>query len=372
MHGAPDESRTASPPRPGRNPDLGDQGGDPSDRFRGRPVYDCVVHRTAFVTGGTGFLGRHIVEQLTSMGWHVVALHRPKADVRHLVACRAELCVGSVTDAKSVGRAMPPSCDAVFHVAGNMSLWSGGNAEQTQVNVLGTRIVAQAALDKETKRFIHTSSVSAWGEQRVVPFDETAKQRARRSFVNYERTKFLGELEVERTMGQGLRAVILNPGAIVGRYDSTGWARLIRLVHSGKLQGAPPGALTWAHAEQVARAHIAAVDHARPGERYLLGGADATMLEALTIIGNLTGKKVPERATPQWVLRAHARLSQWGSLFTGRPPNVTPEIVALMARPPHYFRSDKAIAELGYRPVPIADMLRESYEWLKNEKLLEI
>ena len=142
-------------------------------------MYDCVVHRTAFVTGGTGFLGRHIVEQLTSMGWHVVALHRPKSDVRHLVACKAELCVGSVTDAKAVSRAMPPSCDAVFHVAGNMSLWSGGNAEQTRVNVLGTRIVAQAALEKETKRFIHTSSVSAWGEQRVIPFDETAKSKRR-------------------------------------------------------------------------------------------------------------------------------------------------------------------------------------------------
>ena len=130
--------------------------------------------------------------------------------------------------------------------------------------------------------------------------------------------------------------------------------------------------MTWAHAEQVARAHIAAVDHARPGERYLLGGADATMLEALAIIGNLTGKKVPERPTSQWAIRILARVSQWGSFFTGRPPGVTPEIAALMPRPPHYFRSDKAIAELGYRPVPLADMLRESYEWLKSEDFLDI
>jgi dihydroflavonol-4-reductase len=333
-------------------------------------VYDWVVHRTAFVTGGTGFLGRHIVEQLTSMGWHVVALHRATSDVRHLLEYKAELCVGSITDAKSVNRAMPPSCDAVFHVAGDMSLWSGGDAEQTRINVLGTRIVAQASLDKETKRFIHTSSVSAWGGQRTAPFDESAKSTARRSPINYERSKYLGELEVEKVAAQGLRAVILNPGAIVGRYDTTGWAQMLRLVHAGKLPGVPPGSTSWAHADQVARAHIAAVDHARPGERYLLGGADATFLEAIAIMGELTGKKVPRRAMPGWLLHAVGRLSQWGSLVTRRAPKVTPEIAVMMGRPPNYFRSDKAIAELGYRPVPLADMLSESYQWLKSENLL--
>ena len=330
-----------------------------------------VVGRTAFVTGGTGFLGRHIVEQLTSMGWHVVALHRPDSDVRHLEACCVELREGSVTNTRSIGRAMPPSCDAVFHVAGDMSLWSGGDAEQTRVNVLGTRIVAQAALEKEIKCLVHTSSVSAWGEQKTIPFDESAQSTARRSPVNYERSKYLGELEVEKAVVKGLRAVIMNPGAIVGRYDRTGWARMIRLVQAEKLPGIPPGAACWAHAEEVARAHIAAVDHGRHGERYLLGGVDATLVEAVGIMGKLTGKKVPDKPMPTWLMRTLARLSQWGSLVSRRPPRVTPEIAALMRRPPQYFRSDKAIAELGYRAVPLEEMLRESYEWLKAEKVLE-
>ncbi|HEX3346247.1 MAG TPA: NAD-dependent epimerase/dehydratase family protein, partial [Polyangiaceae bacterium] len=69
--------------------------------------------RTAFVTGGTGFLGRHVVEQLTALGWRVVALHRPTSDVTHLKAYGVELAVGSITDHDSLARAMPEGCDAV-------------------------------------------------------------------------------------------------------------------------------------------------------------------------------------------------------------------------------------------------------------------
>jgi nucleoside-diphosphate-sugar epimerase len=328
------------------------------------------VARTAFVTGGTGFLGRHVVEQLTSLGWHVVALHRATSDLRHLSRYPVELIAGSITDAKSVARAMPASCDAVFHLAGNTSLWSGRNAEQTRDNVDGTRIVVQAAIDKEARRFVHTSSVAAWGEQPVVPFDETAPSSALESFINYERTKYLGEIEVERGVAKGLKAVILNPGHVVGRYDTTGWARLIRLVHARKLLGVPPGAGCWAHAQQVARAHVTAVDLGRVGERYLLGGTSATYLEVVGIIGELTGRNVPSRCLPPWVMRAFGRLSEWAALITRHPPTVTPEIAAASARRPHLFKSDKAIRELGYRPVAIDDMLRESYEWLKSESLL--
>jgi nucleoside-diphosphate-sugar epimerase len=325
--------------------------------------------RTAFVTGGTGFLGRHLVEQLTSLGWRVVALHRPTSDVRHLKAYGAELAVGSITDASSLLRAMPEGCDAVFHVAGNTSLWSGGNEQQTRENVDGTRFVVEAALARKARRLVHTSTEGAWGEQHEV-FDETAKSNALVSTVNYERTKYLGELEVDRGVKEGLEACIMCPGHIVGKYDSTQWARMITLVVKGKLPGVPPGRGTWAHAGQVARAHIAAVDKGRCGERYLLGGAWATYLEMVTLIGQLTGKKVPTKPMPGWIIRALGRVSQWGSYVTRKAPTVTPEIAVGTSRPPHLFRSDKAMRELGYEAVPLEAMLRESYEWLRSEGLV--
>jgi nucleoside-diphosphate-sugar epimerase len=325
--------------------------------------------RTAFVTGGTGFLGRHVVEQLGSHGWRVVALHRPTSDVRHLKACGAELAVGSITDAKSLLRAMPDGCDAVFHVAGNTSLWSGDREQQTRENVEGTRNVVEAALARKARRLVHTSTEGAWGEQDDV-FDETAPSNALSSFINYERTKYLAELEVERGVARGLEACIMCPAHIVGKYDKAQWARMIVLVHTGKLPGVPPGKGTWAHATQVARAHVAAVDRGRSGERYLLGGVWETYLEAIRIIGQLTGKRVPARPMPTWIIRALGRVSQWGSYLTRRAPTVTPEIAAGLSRPPHLFKSDKAIRELGYEAVPLCDMLRESFEWLRDEGVL--
>ena len=327
--------------------------------------------QTAFVTGGTGFVGRHVIEQLSSAGVRVVALRRRTSDVRHLEKyAGVELAEGSIGDLDSLRRAIPEGCDAVFHVAANTSFWSGANAEQTRDNVDGTRHVVEAAIARRVKRLVHTSSVAAWGEQHASPFDEAAPSNALASPVNYERTKRLAELEVDKGIARGLDAVIVNPGHIVGRYDKTGWARMFPLVQQGKLPGIPPGAGTFAHVVEVARAHITAVDKGRSGERYLLGGADASYVELVGIIGKLLGKKVPEKATPAWILKVFGRVSEWGSRVTRRAPDVTPEIATMMGRPPHTFRSDKAIRELGFRAVPLEEMLREAHAWMKEEGLV--
>ena len=134
--------------------------------------------RVAFVTGGSGFLGRHVVEHLRLAGWTVVALHRPTSRVDHLRALGARLEVGSITDGQSLLRAMPEGCDAVFHVAGNTSFWSADRAQQSLENVAGTRLVVEAALARRARVLVHTSSESAWGEQRATAFDETFPSNA--------------------------------------------------------------------------------------------------------------------------------------------------------------------------------------------------
>jgi dihydroflavonol-4-reductase len=263
---------------------------------------------------------------------------------------------------------MPQDVDAVFHVAGDTSLWSQRDAEQDRVNIDGTRNVVGAALEKRARRFVHTSSISAYGLQRG-RIDERAAQLGGVSPVNYQRSKYLAEEAVRAGLARGLHAVILNPAGILGRYDTRNYARLVTMVAAGTLPGVPPGSLSFCHAREVARAHIAATTRGRTGENYLLGGTDASLLELVREIGTALGKPLPRRATPAWVLRAMGAIGDLRGRLTGVQPTVTFE-AAHMATRDVSCDCAKATRELGYRAVPLGEMVRDSVAWLAAEGLL--
>lgn len=319
----------------------------------------------AFVTGATGFVGHNLAVELRAAGWDVVALVRRDADSRHLDALGVTKRDGTVTDAQSVLVAMPEGVDAVFHVAGSTSLWKRGDAQQTLVNVGGTANVVRAAIARRVRRFVQTSSVGAYGHHHT-RIDESTPSNAESSWINYIRTKRAAELEVLRGVAEGLDAVIVNPPHIVGPYDRRNWSRLFRLVRDGKLPGIPPGAGSWCHVREVARAHIAAFERGRAGEHYLLGGTDATFLEAIQTIGRLVGKPVPRKPLPAFVLKTVAMLNELAAAFTGREPDITPEGAALVCET---ILTDcgKAVRELGYRAVSLETMFSDCWEWMQGE-----
>lgn len=327
-----------------------------------------MAARTAFVTGATGFVGINLVTQLRSAGWSVVALHRPTSNLAPLRPLGAILAEGSITDPQSLRRAMPEAPDAVFHVAANLSLARSGDAAQTRDNVEGTRNVVDVSIEKRARRFIHTSSVAAYGFHRGL-INEATRSNALEIPVNYCRTKHLAEEEVRRGIGRGLDAVILNPANILGPHDAHGWARMIRLVAGGKLPGVPPGGGAFCHVHEVVKAHVAAAERGRAGENYLLGGVHATYLEVATMAASLTGGKAPARAMPPWLFTLISRVLPAVSLLSGRPADITPE-VALMLNLDFSVDSSKAERELGFRPVPLRDMLDDCCNWLKAAGLI--
>jgi dihydroflavonol-4-reductase len=327
---------------------------------------------TAFVTGATGFLGQHVVEQLLHAGYRVVALHRADSDVSRLAPLDVTLARGSIEDAEAVERALPERCDAVFHVAGNISFWSQERAAQTLTNVIGTRNVVRAAIKRRVGTLVHTSSESAYAYQAHVPFDETAPSTALSSPVNYERSKYQAELEVRAGVAEGLRAVIINPSNILGRYDRRGWVEFLVSLARQELPAVPPGGMSFCAAEEVARAHLSAVERGKSGENYLLGGADATYLELCQRAAKILGVPAPTRTVPSWAFRAIGRLADWQSYVTRRAPTITPEIAHIATRGPGYVRCDKAVRELGYRPVSLDDMLISACTWAVEEFGLEI
>ena len=168
-----------------------------------------------------------MVQQLLSDDWQVTALHRKTSNLTYLKRFDVTLVEGAITDKGSLEKAIPEGVDAVFHVAANTSMWSKFNEQQYQDNVIGTRNMLEVASLKKAKRFIHTSSISAFGHHEN-EVDETVKSNALDSEMNYVVTKYQAELEVDKAIANGLDVVLVNPCDIMGPYDSHNWAQVIR------------------------------------------------------------------------------------------------------------------------------------------------
>ncbi len=323
---------------------------------------NAIQPRVAFVTGGTGFVGSNLVEALLAQGWRVVALHRPSSDVSELKRLGAMLAAGDITDLAGLGEAMPEAVDAVFGVAGDLSTWSRNDARQTAVNVGGTRNLVETALRKGAKCLVHTSTAPAYGLD-AVPLSEQTVSTAGQSSINYVRTKWLAEEEVRHAVGRGLRAVIINPCAILGPRDTHGWASLFSQIKAGRLKMLPPGTATWNHVRSVALAHITAVDRGRTGENYILTGEVAPIADAARMMAAQLGVPLTSKVAPPWVLKTMGRLAALVAGITGKEPPLTPEMATLMCWR-NLCATHKAERELGYERVPLQQCIADSYAWL--------
>jgi nucleoside-diphosphate-sugar epimerase len=324
---------------------------------------------TAFITGATGFVGMNLARELAGNGWDVTALVRKDSPLEDLAGLELDLRQGDITDAESVKTAMPSGVDCVFHVAASTNVWSRKDAEQTRINVEGTRNVVSAALHHGAGRMIHTSSFVVWGFQPGLLTEKT-ERLDNADWINYVRTKASAEVLVREAMdAHGLDAVILNPAHILGPGDRRNWSRMIRLVDSRSLPGIPPGGGAFSDVREIARAHREAYHRGRSGHNYLLGGEDRQFIDVVKLTGELLGRKVPRRASPAWLLHGAAKLYVLRAAIDGREPDVTPEAAAMITR---HIRCDsgKAQRELGYRFTPIRSLLEDTIAWMREKNML--
>jgi dihydroflavonol-4-reductase len=319
---------------------------------------------TAFITGGTGFIGRAVAERLVESGWKVTALHRPSSDVSALLSLGVDLSPGDLLDRASLEEGMPSGVDAVFHLGGDTSTWARNGSGRPNTNVDGTRNLVAAALCGGARAFVHTSTWNVFGiGDRVI--SEEGPRLGLESPFPYTRSKSLAEEEVINGMELGLRAFILNPSHVIGRYDTRNWSKMITLVDEERVPGVPGGSGSFAWVRSVAEAHLRVIERGRPGQRYLLGGCDASFLEVFRTIAEILGRRVPSRPVPAFATRALGSASAWVASVTRREPEVTPEIAHMVTRHPR-VASDRAERELGYSTVSLREMLVDCIDWMRE------
>lgn len=325
--------------------------------------------KKAFVTGASGFLGVNLIEALLREQWEVTALIMPTDELTYLKREMITCVLGDILDKKSLREAMPDGESVtVFHVAGMTSMWHKQDKIQYQVNVTGTRNVCEVAIEKNVKKLVFTSSISAYGYHRS-RVDEETVSNALACKMNYNRTKYLAEQEVHKAISKGLKAVIVNPCNIIGPYDQKGWATLIISANQGNANGATDGIGTFAHVHDVAAAHIRAAERGQVGENYLLGGVEVSFREVIINICKIVHKQPPARSVSPQVLKIVLVIHAIKSFFDQKQP---------LLSYPRYKRltgnivcdDSKARKFLGYSTSTLNEMLLDSFYWLKGESLI--
>src|SRR5579872_7250029 len=319
----------------------------------------------AFVTGATGFVGSHVARELERNGAELRLLTRGSSDTRNIDDLKADRVLGDLRDPASITKAMA-GCDTVFHVAADYRLWIRDPEEMYKSNVEGTRAILDAARQNGVKSVVYTSSVATMGfKSDGTIVDEQTPVSLDHMIGHYKRSKYLAEQVVLEAGKSGMRVACLNPTTPIGERDvkPTPTGRIVVDFLNRKFPAYVDTGLNLVDVYEIARVHVAAVDKARPGERYILGGENLTLKQILDQLAAITGLPSPTAKVPHAVAMAFAFFDEniQGRLL-GREPRATVEAVR-MGKKKMFASSAKAEKELGFKVLPVDAALRRAADW---------
>jgi len=325
-----------------------------------------------FVTGSTGFVGSHVAKALASQGADLRLLVRKTSNLSNLAGMPAPSALTTITgdllEPESFRSGMR-DCDFVFHVAADYRLWVRDPKQMYAANVDGTRELLRIAREEGVRRVIYTSSVATMGfktDGTIV--DENTPVSLADMVGHYKRSKFLAEQEALKAAYEGQEVMVLNPTTPIGPGDvkPTPTGRIVVDFLNRKFPAYVDTGLNLVDVEEVARAHVAAVDHGTPGERYILGGENLTLKQILDKMSAITGIPSPTVKIPFAVAATYAFFEE---NITGRirkkEPRATLEEVR-MGRKKMYASSARAQQELGFNIAPVYPAMRAAIEWFRH------
>ena len=311
---------------------------------------------TILVTGGTGFLGSYIIKQLVEQGYTVKALRRSKKTpwwIAPAVLDAVTWVDGDVLDVVALEEAMDDA-DIVIHSAAVVSFAKRDRKDMYQVNVEGTANVVNIAIEKNVKRLIHISSVAALGRTATGGHvNEDKKWEETGVNTHYARSKHRAEMHVWRGISEGLEAVILNPGTILGYGDwHSGSCAIFRQVYEG-FNWYTPGINGFVDVEDVAKVVVAFAKNNISEERYIVNGDNWEFRKLQDTIAAGFGKKGPQRKAGPFILGLAWRLEKFKSIFSAKKPLLTKES-ARVAQSRTFFENDKllrALPDFSFTPL---------------------
>ena len=301
------------------------------------------------------------------------AFHRASSKTLGLDEVEVEHVVGDILDRDSLQAAME-GADWVFHVAGRAAHWREG-AAIIEATVAGTATVLKAAQAAGVGRVVYTSSLAALGVPRLGELlNETSVFNYPPGRWPYGYAKHLAEKEVLAATSAGLDCVIVNPASVFGAGDlNLISGELIIEVARRRIPAITNGGMNVIHVADAVAGHLAAAEHGRPGERYILGGENLAHSEIIPLIAEEVGVRPPKLEVPTSLVRAAATAIDLFNPIFRLPYIRLPDYGNLLRLSTYSFYCDtaKAHRELGLpEPRPFRGAIHEAVEWYRENGYL--
>lgn len=309
------------------------------------------------VTGASGFVGSHLVEYLSAKGERVRALYNnnpPTDKLKALPGVTWQQC--DLLDVYDVEEAMQ-GVSEIYHCAAIVSFKKSDKEQLLHFNVESTANVVNEALEQGVRRMVYVSSIASLGRSKEGQ-DITEEEQWEESRYNsvYAESKHLAELEVWRGQGEGLEAVVINPGIVLGEGNwEQGSASLVKMIYQ-EFPYYTAGTNAWVDVKDVARVMYTLMHSKLKGERYIVSAGNYSYKEVFTILAKAMGKKPPHKRAGKLASAIVWRLSVLKSLLTGKPSTLTKETARTAQRRAQYDNSKllKALPDFEYTPFEVS------------------
>ena len=315
-----------------------------------------------FVTGGTGFIGGHVVRALRDRGDDVRALVRDPNKGVALGELGAELASGDLSDRAVLQRVME-GCDAVIHGAAiyEVGIPESEHRAMYEANVAGTENALRAALAAKVPKVVYISTIGVFGNTRGKVVEEGYEPPGRDFTSYYEQTKYEAHLGARRMIAEGLPCVIVQPGGVYGPDDHSSIGQLMNQFLAGRLPALtfPDAGFNMVHVDDVAAGVLLALDNGRIGESYILGGQITTMRGLIDTLATVSRRRPPRFNVPTGLIKLMTPIGPLVGKAMGQPPNLR-ELISSADNVTFWAKHDKAIAELGYSPRGLEQGLRDT------------
>jgi len=319
----------------------------------------------ALVTGAAGFMGRHLVEYLVSLGVRVRATARPRKDTSYWENMGVEYVGADLTKPETLPPLFEGGVDRIFHL-GAICNFSTPYKELYPTNVVGVECITKLALDAGVKRYVHVGSTAVYGPYRGTPFTEDSPRNPQ---DNYGRSKRDGENVVWRRIDEGLPAIITRPCTVYGPGCNDGAGKVFsRPTSTTAIPGNGRQLLSNVRAEDVAAAvvHLSRLDEAVGKAFNIADDSRPTVEEALTIAARAFGVKAPKLHLPIAIIKGFARMDGFVSRLRGRIPDLEYDAVRYLAD--DYVVDITRLKGTGYKFIypDFAESMKQMGEWYKQ------